>query len=105
MEVVTVLHECHGVDYREIAVITPYSAQKSLIRELKAEKQAKATGSATSSACRDPADTKLEELAIVSITESQGEVFLHSRELQSSVWRYKAYVFPHPLLQVMNMDM
>ena len=77
MEVVTVLHKRHGVDYREMAVITPYSAQKSLIRELKAEKHAKATGSATSGACRDPADTKFEELAIVSITESQGEVSLH----------------------------
>ena len=71
------LHERHGVDYREMAVITPYSAQKNLIRELKAKKQAKATGSATSGACRDPADTKLEELAIVSITESQGEVSLN----------------------------
>ena len=69
------LHECHGVDYREIAVITPYSAQKNLIRELKAEKHANIAGSATSSACRDPAGTKFEELGIVSITESQGEVF------------------------------
>ena len=77
MEVVTVLHKRHGVDYGEMAVITPYSAQKSLIRVLKAEKQAKATGSATSIARRDPADTKLEELTIVSVTESQGEVSLH----------------------------
>ena len=105
MEVVTVLRKRHSVHYGEMAVITPYSAQKSLICELKAEKQAKATGSATSGARRDPADTKLEELTIVSITESQGEVSYTSHEPQSSVWRYKGYVFPHPLLQVMNMDM
>ena len=71
------LHKRHGVDYREMAVITPYSAQKSLICELKAEEHAKATGSATNSARRDPANTKLENLAIVSITESQGEVSSH----------------------------
>ena len=71
------LHKRHGVGYREIAVITPYSAQKNLIHELTAEKHAKANGSATSSARRDPADTKLEELTIVSITESQGEIFSH----------------------------
>ena len=74
MEVVNVLHKRHGVGYREIAVITPYSAQKNLIRELKS---AKVTGSATSGARRDPAVAKLEELAIVSITESQGEVSSH----------------------------
>ena len=71
------LHKRHAVDYREIAVITPYSAQKNLIRELTAEKHAKATGSATSGARRDPAVAKLEELTIVSITESQGEIFSH----------------------------
>ena len=61
-----------------MAVNTPYLAQKNLFHGgLKAEKQAKATGSSTSGACRDPADTKLVELTIISITESQGEVSLH----------------------------
>ena len=77
MQVVTVLHERHGVDYREMAVITPYSAQKRLIHMLKNEKYAEATGSAVGSASRHSPDTKLKELTVVSITESQGEFSLH----------------------------
>ena len=77
MQVVTVLHEQHGVDYREMAVITPYSAQKSLIHKLKNEKHAEATGSSVGGASRHPPDTKLKELTVVSITESQGKVSLH----------------------------
>ena len=76
MEVVTVLHERHGVDYREMAVITPYSAQKRLIQKLMEEKYAEATGSSVGSASRHSPDTKLKELTVVSITESQGKVSL-----------------------------
>ena len=77
MQVVTVLHERHGVDYREMAVITPYSAQKRLIQKLMEEKYAEATGSSVGSASRHSPDTKLKELTVVSIRESQGKVSLH----------------------------
>ena len=62
LEVVSVLHNRHGVEYKEMAVITPYSAQKSLIHQLKDEK---------------PTVAKTNELTVVSITESQGEPSLH----------------------------
>ena len=75
--------------YKEIAVITPYSAQKSLIHQLKDEKCteaiAKLGGPTTKGVKPDVAggpsakvvDTKLKELTVVSITESQGELSLH----------------------------
>ena len=85
-----VLHGRHGVDYREMAVITPYSAQKSLFHKLKNEKYAEATGSSVGSASRHSPDTKLKDLTVVSITESQGKVSLH---VQSSVKRYKRFTF------------
>jgi len=72
-----------------MAVITPYSAQKRLINQLKDEKCTEAItklgGPATKSVkpgvaggpSAKAADTKLKELTIVSITESQGELSLH----------------------------
>ena len=71
-----------------MAVITPYSAQKSLINQLKDEKSTEATtklgGPATKGVKPDVAggpsakvaDTKLKELTVVSITESQGKLSL-----------------------------
>ena len=87
LEVVSVLHNRHGVEYKEMAVITPYSAQKSLIHQLKDEKSTVAKTKLGGSAAKldiasgppaKPADSKLNnELTVVSITESQGEPSLH----------------------------
>ena len=72
-----------------MAVITPYSAQKSLINQLKDEKSTEATTKLCGPAIKSiklgvssgpsakVADTKLKELTVVSITESQGELSLH----------------------------
>ena len=72
-----------------MAVITPYSAQKSLINQLKDEKSTEATTKLGGPAIKSikpgvagglsakAADTKLKELTVVSITESQGELSLH----------------------------
>jgi len=68
-----------------MAVITPYSAQKSLINQLKDEKSTEATTKLGGPAIKSVklgvaggpsakvADTKLKELTVVSITESQGK--------------------------------
>ena len=79
LEVVSVLHDRHGVEYKEMAVITPYSAQKSVIRQLKTVAKTKLGGSAAKpDVDGGPADSKLNnELTVVSITESQGEPSLH----------------------------
>ena len=70
-----------------MAVITPYSAQKRLIHQLKDEKPTVANTKLGVSAAKPdvaggppakPADSKLNnELTVVSITESQGEPPLH----------------------------
>ena len=72
-----------------MAVITPYSAQKRLINRLKDEKCAEATtklGGPTTKSVKPgvaggpsakATDTKLKELTVVSITDSQGELSLH----------------------------
>ena len=72
-----------------MAVITPYSAQKSLINQLKDEKSTEPTTKPGGPAIKrikpgvaggpsaKVADTKLKELTVVSITERQGKLSLH----------------------------
>ena len=83
-------------------MITPYSAQKSLIHQLNDERSTEAiASSATKSVKSDvaggppakPTDTKLNELTVVSITESQGELSLHL-----SYMTYTLFGITFPLL-------
>ena len=55
IEIATTLHKVHCVDMDQIAVLTPYSAQKTLITKKMKEAKLK--------------------IKIASITESQGEAY------------------------------
>ena len=72
MQLARVLHHVHGVKLNELAILTPYSAQKETIKKLAAE--AKLLN-------ESPSDT----IKVASITESQGSYIIYRTTLSSYI--------------------